>query len=271
MSTTASSRSSSATTASARYFGTATEIDQQYDVFVGGVPGGVQLPALASWVLNPIVVPVGAVPVVVVPVVDVVVRIDKVGLPIQVGTSVSSNLQFEAGADFQNGNWTPYTEQSLDFGANNPSFELIAGGQVRANVGPKLSLMVYGLAGPAIHAGPYLLVDADDDQKIWSLFGGLGARLLANFGGFSKKLKFPAAIEIADTKKLLTSGGYPQTSSDTDAPSGLGACCTVDEAPGCGETAVESCVCAQDVYCCDTAWDQLCVDQVESLGCGTCG
>jgi hypothetical protein len=41
-------------------------------------------------------------------------------------------------------------------------------------------------------------------------------------------------------------------------------------AAGCVDTPVEACVCAQDPYCCDSQWDGVCVDEVVSLGCGTC-
>ena len=47
-------------------------------------------------------------------------------------------------------------------------------------------------------------------------------------------------------------------------------CCETGEA-GCADSAVESCVCAIDPYCCDSAWDQTCVDHVQAEGCGTCG
>jgi len=41
--------------------------------------------------------------------------------------------------------------------------------------------------------------------------------------------------------------------------------------PGCDDPVIEACVCAVDPYCCDTAWDEQCVAEVESLLCGDCG
>ncbi len=32
-----------------------------------------------------------------------------------------------------------------------------------------------------------------------------------------------------------------------------------------------ACVCATDNFCCEQSWDQLCVEEVTSLGCGSCG
>ena len=50
----------------------------------------------------------------------------------------------------------------------------------------------------------------------------------------------------------------------------LSNCCGVAGAPGCEYPSVESCVCASDSYCCGTAWDSICVSEVNSLHCGTC-
>jgi hypothetical protein len=47
-------------------------------------------------------------------------------------------------------------------------------------------------------------------------------------------------------------------------------CCAGHGAAGCDDGSVEACVCAEDPYCCTTAWDHLCVGQVETLECGTC-
>ncbi len=49
------------------------------------------------------------------------------------------------------------------------------------------------------------------------------------------------------------------------------ACCSASGDPGCGNDDAQSCVCDADPYCCDVAWDSLCVSEVESLGCGSCG
>jgi hypothetical protein len=47
-------------------------------------------------------------------------------------------------------------------------------------------------------------------------------------------------------------------------------CCTVHAAPGCADEGVRNCVCNEDPYCCDTGWDQQCVDNVDYLSCGNC-
>ena len=43
--------------------------------------------------------------------------------------------------------------------------------------------------------------------------------------------------------------------------------CLTSELPGSGDADLQSCVCALDPYCCESAWDQACVE-VASLSCG---
>lgn len=71
-------------------------------------------------------------------------------------------------------------------------------------------------------------------------------------------------------------GGDPPPPEETTGggdppPAEGGDCCVAGDAPGCADATVQACVCGQDSYCCDTAWDAVCVDEVGSLGCGTCG
>ena len=48
-------------------------------------------------------------------------------------------------------------------------------------------------------------------------------------------------------------------------------CCVVSNQPFCDDVMVAACVCAGDVFCCFTSWDSICVSEVESMGCGSCG
>jgi hypothetical protein len=49
-------------------------------------------------------------------------------------------------------------------------------------------------------------------------------------------------------------------------------CCAADDEPGCGDPELEACVCAIDPYCCDTAWDEACVNTTSYRECGDpCG
>jgi hypothetical protein len=72
-------------------------------------------------------------------------------------------------------------------------------------------------------------------------------------------------------------GGAGPTSDEGGADPGKpgdpggAACCASADMPGCAaDTTIEACVCAEDSYCCEEAWDGLCVQAVSELGCGTC-
>lgn len=55
-----------------------------------------------------------------------------------------------------------------------------------------------------------------------------------------------------------------------DPPPPPGSCCEPGEGPGCTEASIERCVCAYDPFCCEQAWDSVCVDLVGDAGCGPC-
>ena len=44
----------------------------------------------------------------------------------------------------------------------------------------------------------------------------------------------------------------------------LDPCCFAQGGPGCGNAAVETCVCAFDSFCCDMQWDGQCVDEAQN-------
>ncbi len=46
-------------------------------------------------------------------------------------------------------------------------------------------------------------------------------------------------------------------------------CCETGTA-GCDDPGVRDCVCGRDPYCCEVAWDEVCVDAVDDEGCGGC-
>lgn len=55
---------------------------------------------------------------------------------------------------------------------------------------------------------------------------------------------------------------------DCDPPAGHDCC--EPGGPGCLDPTIEACVCAIDPFCCETGWDELCVERVVSDGCGEC-
>ena len=61
------------------------------------------------------------------------------------------------------------------------------------------------------------------------------------------------------------------TSGSSSSGGNQGDCCSPGSGPGCGDPAIEQCVCQQDDYCCSTGWDETCVQEVDQFGCGNCG
>lgn len=65
-----------------------------------------------------------------------------------------------------------------------------------------------------------------------------------------------------------------QSSCGLSCGGGDDGCCTAHQSPGCADTAIESCVCALDPFCCGEdddsvgVWDSMCVDRVGSSLCG---
>lgn len=65
------------------------------------------------------------------------------------------------------------------------------------------------------------------------------------------------------------SGGAGGSSGAGGTPTN--GCCTPAATPGCTDSTVQSCVCGLDKFCCNTAWNEICVQEVDALSCGTCG
>lgn len=55
-----------------------------------------------------------------------------------------------------------------------------------------------------------------------------------------------------------------------DVQAGTQTCCEVAKTPSCKDVSIAKCVCAQDGFCCSSAWDNLCVGEVNKYGCGVC-
>jgi len=53
-------------------------------------------------------------------------------------------------------------------------------------------------------------------------------------------------------------------------PPGTSACCEAQAMPGCGDPAIEACVCAIDDYCCTGEWDSVCAIFVTLFLCDSC-
>lgn len=73
-----------------------------------------------------------------------------------------------------------------------------------------------------------------------------------------------------DTGEFVTTGAADPTDGGPQPPRNTADCCMIGAGIGCEDRVVAACVCAVDDYCCTKGWDQLCVEQVDQLGCGAC-
>ena len=67
--------------------------------------------------------------------------------------------------------------------------------------------------------------------------------------------------------------GTEETGAEETGETGVdvGDCCTIHGGTtGCTNDTIEACVCAMDDLCCSQGWDNICVDEVTSFGCGAC-
>lgn len=62
----------------------------------------------------------------------------------------------------------------------------------------------------------------------------------------------------------------PEPLPPADLGTDWSSCCAKQSGAGCGDPAVEACVCYVDPYCCSTKWDNYCAAEAEALGCAAC-
>ena len=97
-------------------------------------------------------------------------------LQAQVSTGMAENMSVSAGAVYEKSSWTPYSDFSSEWSFDPPS--LSASARVKAYVGPRLNLMLYGVAGPYFQLDGYLELEADVGKTPWwELYVGLEAFL----------------------------------------------------------------------------------------------
>jgi formylglycine-generating enzyme required for sulfatase activity len=126
---------------------------------------------LASHELGQITVPVGPVPVVIIPEVSLVVGLDG-QVYVGISTSVAQRLNVSAGAHYRGGAWGVH--ESLETGFTYSPPDPTASMEMKGYLGPELALKLYGVAGPyaRVQSFAQLQVDLFADPW-WQLWGGL--------------------------------------------------------------------------------------------------
>jgi hypothetical protein len=172
---------------------------------------------VASYMLKPITIWVGWVPVVLTPVLSVDVGLDgSAHVGFEVGVTQEANL--DVGLAYANGGWSPIATFTNDFDYTPPT--ITANCNVRGYGVVNLAILIYGSGGPYGQMDGFLELDADLARRPWfELYGGLGAtvgvktKILGyDFGDYEKQVleqKFP----------LLDSGdATPVVTPPTDTP-----------------------------------------------------
>lgn len=87
-----------------------------------------------------------------------------------------------------------------------------------------------------------------------------GQTVLVNVDSFDGTGSYTLAVDRFD----------PSLEEPPATATGAGSCCSPQLSGGCADDAIVSCVCSVDDYCCNVAWDELCVEAVDILECGGC-
>lgn len=130
---------------------------------------------LAKYKFSPIVIMVGPVPVVFVPELTIKGGINA-GIDGSMESSITQTAQFNAGAEFKEGNWNNLNQYNNNFDYSLPT--LSAGLDAKAYVKPELSLKLYSIVGPTAGVCGYLRLHASPSENPWwGLYGGINGEI----------------------------------------------------------------------------------------------
>ena len=164
---------------------------------------------LAEFSFKPITIMVAGWPVVIHPVlgVDLGANIDA---DLEFRTGATQTAEFEAGIEFKNGQWSPIAEFTNSYTYSPP--ELATSLSARGYVGPSLSLLLYGLAGPYANLLGYLELLADISQSPWwQLYIGAGVGVGVDINLFGRDIADYYLPDVISYRKVIAeaSGGPP--------------------------------------------------------------
>jgi hypothetical protein len=176
---------------------------------------------VARFMLRPITIWVGWMPVVFAPVLSVDVGLDgSAHVGFEVGVAQEANL--DVGLAYANGGWSPIATFTNDFTYTPPT--ITANCNVRGYGAVSLAILIYGSGGPHGQIDGFLELDADLSRVPWfELYGGLGATvgvkadvLGYHFGDHETKVleqRFPL-LDSGATTPVVT----PPTDTPTPTP-----------------------------------------------------
>ncbi len=134
------------------------------------------------------------------------------------------------------------------------------------------------LAAPLIAASACVITDSDNDTNVDTGDATVSttASTMSGTDGTSGSPSTSASTGDGTGEATGDSTGDSSADDATGNSTGttggpdLGNCCVPDGSIGCVDPDIEACVCEGDPVCCSDGWDELCAQEVNSLGCGVC-
>ena len=156
---------------------------------------------------DPVVVWAGWLPLVIEPVLTGNVGA-KGELTAGITTSVTAQSVTTAGLSYDQGTWTPISGLTTTFGATPPALSL--GCDAKAYVGPQLSLLLFGAAGPYVDAGFYGQLVADLlATPWWQFFGGVEVGVGVRVEALGRTITEYYAPAVVGYRRLLLQADTP--------------------------------------------------------------
>lgn len=176
-----------------------------------------RLPSFTIGYLPP---PLPPLPVTVKPKIDIVVGAEGYVGPALV-TKISQEASLNVGILYENNQWSPILEFEKDFNFTPPYFSRDM--EIKAYIGAKLKMPVYGVAGPYGELLGFLRLSIDDIPSYalwdWDIYGGLEARLGAQVKAFGHTF-VDFSTTLLEQEWLLNSGsgsGKPPEEPNKDS------------------------------------------------------
>ena len=156
---------------------------------------------VARYAFTPMTVWIGAFPVVIVPELTVTVGLNGT-VESTVTTGVTQHAVLSSGLSYKSGSWEPIWSLTNDFVFDPPTVDLTI--QFRGQAPGRLTLSLYGIAGPYAEVVPYLELDADNlSIPWWTLYGGVEVNVGVDTDLLSDIVE-SVDQEVIDYRLLLT-------------------------------------------------------------------
>ena len=174
---------------------------------------------LATLEFQPILVFVGALPVVIIPEVSLMAGAN-VDIQSNVTTSIEQHYNYTVGVKYESGNWSTYENTNKGFTFLPPTLTATANAQ--AYLKPELAFKFYGIVSPYLNAKLFGEIDADiQTTPWWALYAGLGVNVGVKAEIFGLSLDYEKEVlTIREKIAEAASNGSPGLPSNPSPANG---------------------------------------------------